>query len=405
MSLGALLVAVAASALGALAALADGAVLALNPDDNLDQSTAALRARRDQIHRAISFTRLATQLVTGISVALAFHLARWPLGITFLMALPIAMVAVGLTESLARAAGDSLAERAVRRLHGFIFILETVCSPIISLGSGLDRLIQRFLPAPVPDDVDRDEAAEQFIQVVAAETEVSKEQRVLIGGVFALKDTTVGDIMVPRVEMLAVDRDIPWAEALDKVRSAAHARLPVYAESIDDIIGILYAKDLLPAIVTDQEPEPHWNQLVRPASFIPASKSADAQLRDFQASGTHMAIVVDEFGGTAGLVTIEDVLEEIVGEINDEYDKEEAPVEQEEGQRFWVSARLTLDELSELTGTDFHHEGVSTVGGLVYDHLGRVPRAGERLMLRGYVLVVERVVRRRVQRVYLEKAR
>jgi putative hemolysin len=404
-SIGALLVAIAASAFGALAALADGAVLALDPDERLDASSAALRDRREQIHRAIAFTRLATQLVTGISVALAFHLARWPLGITFLVALPIAMVAAGLTESLARAAGDALAERAARPLHGFIVVLETVCSPIISLGTALDRMVQRFLPAPAPDEEDRDEAAEQFIQVVAAETEVSKEQRVLIGGVFALKDTTVGDIMVPRVEMLAIDRDVPWAEALDKVRSAAHARLPVYAESIDDIIGILYAKDLLPAVVSDQEPEPHWNHLVRPASFIPASKSADAQLRDFQTSGTHLAIVVDEFGGTAGLVTIEDVLEEIVGEIQDEYDKEEAPpVEQEEGKRFWVSARLTLDELSELTGTDFRREGVSTVGGLVYDHLGRVPRAGERLLLRGYVLVVERVVRRRVQRVYLEKA-
>jgi CBS domain containing-hemolysin-like protein len=116
-----------------------------------------------------------------------------------------------------------------------------------------------------------------------------------------------------------------------------------------------------------------------------------------------MAIVVDEFGGTAGLVTIEDVLEEIVGEIRDEYDVEEAPIEQEDGKRFWVSARLTLDELTEITGTDFTREGVSTVGGLVYELLGRVPKAGERLSVRGYELVVERVVRRRIQRLYLEK--
>jgi CBS domain containing-hemolysin-like protein len=118
-----------------------------------------------------------------------------------------------------------------------------------------------------------------------------------------------------------------------------------------------------------------------------------------------MAIVVDEFGGTAGLVTIEDVLEEIVGEIHDEYDEEEPPIEQEDGRRFWVSARLTLDELSEITDTDFTREGVSTVGGLVYDLVGRVPRAGERLMIRGWIVVVERVVRRRVQRVYLERVK
>ncbi len=405
MSVGALLIAIAASALGALSAFADGALLALDAHEKLDPPVAALRDRRERVHRAIAFTRLATQLVSGISLALAFHLARLSLGVTLLIALPIALVAAGLTESLARAAGDTMAARAVRRLGGFLVAVETVCTPLVSLGFALERWLTRLLPPPELNDEDRDEAAEQFIHVVAAEADVSKEQKVLLGGVFALKDTTVGEILVPRVELLTIDRDAPWAEALDRVRSSEHARLPVYAGTIDNVIGILYAKDLLPAVVADLEPESGWTQLVRPATFIPASKSADAQLRDFQSSGTHMAIVVDEFGGTAGLVTIEDVLEEIVGEIRDEYDEEEAPVEQEDGRRFWVSARLTLDELSDITGQDFLREGVSTVGGLVYDLLGRVPRAGERLMLKGYVIVVERVIRRRVQRVYLEKVK
>ncbi len=403
MSVAALLIAIAASALGTLAALADGALLALDPHEALDPPLAALRDRRERVHRAISFTRLATHLVAGLSVSLAFYLSRLSLGVTLLIALPIALVAAGLTESLARAMGDTLAARAVKPLSGFLIAVETFCTPFVSLGFILERSLNRLLPPPELDDEDRDEAAEQFIHVVAAEAEYSKEQKELLGGVFELKDTTVGDIMVPRVEILAIDREAPWTEALDRVRSSEHARLPVYADTIDNVVGILYAKDLLPAVVADQEPEAGWTQLVRPATFIPATKSADAQLRDFQSSGTHMAIVVDEFGGTAGLVTIEDVLEEIVGEIRDEYDEEEPPIVQEEGRRFWVSARLTLDELSEITDTDFSREGVSTVGGLVYDLLGRVPRAGERLMIRGYVIVVERVVRRRVQRVYLEK--
>ncbi|MGQ0639970.1 MAG: hemolysin family protein [Gemmatimonadaceae bacterium] len=405
MSVGALLIAIGASALGALSALADGALLALDSHDKLDATLASLRERRERVHRAIAFTRLATNLVAGISLALAFDLARLSVGVTLLIASVIALVAAGLTESLARAAGDSLAARAVRPLSGFLLAVETVCTPLVSLGFALERWLDRMLPPKELDDEARDEAAEQFIHVVAAEANVSKEQKVLLGGVFALKDTTAGDIMVPRVEILAIDRAVPWAEALARVRSSEHARLPVYGETIDDVVGILYAKDLLPAIVADQEPEPSWTHLIRPAAFIPTTKSADAQLRDFQSSGTHMAIVVDEFGGTAGLVTIEDVLEEIVGEIRDEYDEEEAPVEQEDERRFWVSARLTLDELSEITGTDFTREGVSTVGGLVYDILGRVPKAGERLLLRGYQLVVERVVRRRVQRVYLEKVK
>jgi CBS domain containing-hemolysin-like protein len=232
---------------------------------------------------------------------------------------------------------------------------------------------------------------------------VSKDQEVLLNGVFALGDTEVHEIMVPRVDIVAIDRDSPWSEVVDRLRSSEHARLPVYVESIDNIQGVLYAKDMLPWVLADHPPPDGWISLVRPAGFIPGAKKADRQLRDFQSSGTHMAIVADEFGGTAGLITIEDVLEEIVGDIRDEYDVEEATVEREGDERFWVSARLTLDELSEVIGHDFRRDDVSTVGGLVYEYMGRVPRAGEEFVLDGFRVVVERVVRRRVQRVYFER--
>ncbi len=208
--------------------------------------------------------------------------------------------------------------------------------------------------------------------------------------------------MVPRVDIVAIDRDTPWSEVVDRVRSSEHARIPVYGTSIDDVVGILFAKDLLGSIVADEVPD-DWTTVVRPAVFIPGAKKADEQLRDFQSSGMHIAIVADEFGGTAGLITIEDVLEEIVGDIRDEYDEEDAPVKREGSDRFWVSARLTLDELSEILGVDLHHDDVSTLGGLVYEILGRVPRNGEQFTLEGFRVVVERVVRRRVQRVYLER--
>jgi putative hemolysin len=189
---------------------------------------------------------------------------------------------------------------------------------------------------------------------------------------------------------------------LDRIRSEEHSRIPVYRESIDDIIGVLFAKDLLPVVVADEVPD-DWTTLLRPAPFIPGTKKADEQLRDFQASGVHIAIVADEFGGTAGLITIEDVLEEIVGDIRDETDEEEPPVERDGDDRFWFSARLTLDELSEVLGVEVRHDEVSTLGGLVFEMLGRVPRAGEELHLAGFRVVVERVVRRRVQRVYFER--
>jgi CBS domain containing-hemolysin-like protein len=190
---------------------------------------------------------------------------------------------------------------------------------------------------------------------------------------------------------------------LDRVRSSEHARFPVFRETLDEVIGILYAKDILPAIVADEEPLSGWLSLARPAVFIPTSKRIDAQLREFQATRTHIAIVSDEYGGTAGLVTIEDILEEIVGEIRDEYDVEEPPIRQEGMVRYWVSGRVPLDELSERLDVDFGIDDVSTVGGLVYALLGRVPLSGESVVQAGFKIVVERVRGRRIERVYFER--
>ena len=151
------------------------------------------------------------------------------------------------------------------------------------------------------------------------------------------------------------------------------------------------------------EPEGGWTALVRPPVFIPGTKSVDEQLREFRSTHRHIAIVVDEYGGTAGLVTMEDALELIVGEIRDEHDIEEPDVEQEGEDRWWVAAGVSLDELSEIVGADFHREDVQTVGGLVTELLGRVPRNGERMTVGEFRVVVERVVRRRVERVYFER--
>jgi CBS domain containing-hemolysin-like protein len=191
---------------------------------------------------------------------------------------------------------------------------------------------------------------------------------------------------------------------VDLLRRSEHARLPVYGDDLDDIVGVLYAKDLTPA-VAGVEPRPErWQDLVRPAAFVPESKSLVAQLRDFQRGPTHMAIVVDEFGGTSGLLTLEDVLEEVVGEIHGEYDREEEPPVTSEGDdRFWVDGSVSLDTLSDALHVDIDHEEVTTVGGLIYSELGRVPRPGEELRVGEFRVVVEQVVRRRIRRVYFER--
>ena len=403
MSIAALLFAMACAGVAALCALADGSLLSLDPDAPLPPALVALHARRERTHRALAFARVLGQLGSGIGVALAVGaLGRGAL-VAVVVTIGAALVLVGLSESVARSLGDTLGVSAAGRLLPFMVLLERLLAPVVALGEGIDRGLHALLPPSDDAEHIRESNAERFKQVVAAEAEVGNDQEILLNGVFRLGDTEVHDIMVPRVDVIAVDREAPWSQVVDRVRSSEHSRLPVYVESIDNIVGILYAKDLLPAVLADTPPHGGWPALVRPAVFIPGAKKADEQLRDFQSSGAHMAIVADEFGGTAGLVTIEDVLEEIVGDIRDEYDEEEAEIQQADGMRFWVSARVTLGELSEVLGHDLQRDDVSTVGGLVYELLGRVPRSGEEFILDGFRVVVERVDRRRVRRVYFER--
>jgi CBS domain containing-hemolysin-like protein len=281
--------------------------------------------------------------------------------------------------------------------------VSTVLSPAVAFGAAIDRGLNAIIPPPPDDEADRETHAEQFAEVVAAEADVSSAEEELIHGVFSLGATTVEEIMAPRVDIVGIDASTPWSEVLDRIRISEHARLPVYRETLDEVTGVLYAKDVLPAIVADEEPPAGWLSLARPPVFIPISKRIDAQLRDFQSSRTHIAIVSDEYGGTAGLVTIEDILEEIVGEIRDEYDVEEPQIHQEGPARYWVSGIVAVDELGELLGADFGVEDVTTVGGLVYALFGRVPKSGEAVVRSGFRIVVERVRRRRIERVYFER--
>ena len=399
----AVIISIIASAFAAIFAAADGALLAVDPGDSrVSQHVRTLADRRERPHRALAFARILSHLVAGCAVAAALRFSDRSLAASLAIAVPVALVAVLLSESVARSVGDAMGARALDRLAPLVRAVERVLSPVVLVGAWFDNVLQALIP-PSAVEEDREATAEQFRQIVAAEADVTDAEETILHGVFSLGDTAVHEVMLPRVNIVGIDRTTPWSDVLARVRSSEHARFPVYDETLDEITGILYAKDLLPAAIADEEPAGGWTTLVRPAVFIPASKTIDAQLRDFQASRTHIAVVVDEFGGTAGIVTIEDILEEIVGEIRDEYDVEEASVEQENGRRFWVPGRLTVDELSELLGHDFHREGVTTVGGLVYELLGRVPEAGETFTVGGFRIVIERVVKRRVERVYFER--
>jgi CBS domain containing-hemolysin-like protein len=403
-SLIAAMFALVAAAIAGLCAFADGALLGLDEDEPpSDPRVRSLFDRRERAHRALAFGRILAQLVAGAAASAALVTSDW---VPATLLAPLVVVAgialVGIAEVGARAAGDAAGVRGIRSVVGFVEACEVVCAPVVTFGAWADSTLVRVLPPPPLDESDREDAVERFREVVAAEADIDERGEVLIHGVFSLGDTKVSDIMVPRVDIVGIERDTPWSEVVDRVRSAQHARLVVFDGTLDEITGVLYAKDLLPALLADQEPADGWQSLVRPALFIPGSKTVEAQLRDFRAARRHLAVVADEFGGTAGMITLEDVLELIIGDIQDEGDAELPEVERGEGGRFWLAAHVTLDVLSEIAGHDFTRGDVATVGGLVMEVLGRVPRPGESLTIEGYRVVVEKVVRRRIERVYFE---
>ena len=203
--------------------------------------------------------------------------------------------------------------------------------------------------------------------------------------------------MTPRIDIVAVDTAAEREEVVKTLRSSEHARLLVYDGHPDAVVGVIYAKDIL--AVGPEDPRP-WHALIRPAAFVPEGKTLDRQVRDFQRGPSHIAVVVDEFGGTAGIVTLEDILEQIVGEIQDEYDTDEvAPIQAVSEDQWRVEGGVALSELEAALGHSFYRDDVSTVGGLVLAEFGRVPRSGESIDVEGFRLVVEHVVRRRVKRI------
>jgi putative hemolysin len=207
---------------------------------------------------------------------------------------------------------------------------------------------------------------------------LDRSETEMIHGIFELGDKTVREVMVPRVDMVAVEEGQLLSRLVRSMERAGHSRVPVYRETIDNITGIAYATDVNRALRRGAK-RTTVGEIVRQAHFVPESKKLDGLLREFQAWKTHLAVVVDEYGGTAGMVTLEDILEEIVGDIRDEFDTEE-PLYRRLDERTWrVDTRINIDEINEALGTGFPTEGYETFGGFIYDLAGKVPAAGERL--------------------------
>jgi putative hemolysin len=234
----------------------------------------------------------------------------------------------------------------------------------------------------------------------ADEAVIEREERKLIHSIIDFGDTVAREVMVPRPDMVTVSAESTTSQAADVAAGAGVSRVPVYGQGIDDIVGVVYVKDIMKAEREERGAEPVTG-VMRQAQFVPETKRIAEVMREMQAGKQHMAIVVDEFGGTAGLITLEDVLEELVGEISDEYDIDHARVELRDDGQVQVDASLSIDEVKELTGIDLPEGDWDTVGGFLYHLLGHVPTEGESAIFDGHVLVAERVNGRRISRVLI----
>ncbi len=248
-------------------------------------------------------------------------------------------------------------------------------------------------------------AFEQNLDLLEAAGAITDAEELrMIRGVLDLDTTKVREIMRPRVDMVVAPATATRREVADLMTSEGYSKIPVYQERIDDIVGLVYARDLLLANLAPSGDGEGIDDLVRPAIFVPESQYLERLLQEFQRQRIQMAIVVDEYGGVSGLVTVQDLVEEIVGELEDEFDKDEPQLQRISPDESVLDARLTLDALNELFSTAIEGDGFDTVGGLVYRELGRMPVVGDKVRVDGIELTVDSTTGRRIRKLHATRA-
>ncbi len=356
----------------------------------------------------VGFLASAIAAVT-LTVELTHFLAGFP-GLAG-SAEPVALVVVTLLLALFTIVFGELVPKSLAlaytegfalRLSGLIDLVARLLSPIVGLLTMLTGTVARLLGAgELSQEAMTTEELKLIVERTGEQGILEAEEEQMISAVIELGESRVHQVMVPRIDMVAMPASTSLTEAVDLVVAEGHSRIPVYEESVDNIIGILYAKDLLPFLKSSEQP-PAIRSILRAPLFVPESMSIDDLLHELQRRKVHIAIALDEYGGTAGLVTIEDLLEEIVGEIQDEYDTEEPMVVRLSDDEARVDGRADVDDLVELFGVRLDEEDAEqydTVGGLVYHHVGGIPKVGDQVELKGVTLTVESTDGRRVGKV------
>jgi putative hemolysin len=300
-------------------------------------------------------------------------------------------------------------ERFALTLSAPLDVLGRILAPLVALLTGITRWITRLLGVNAAGEAQITAAELRLIVERGGEQGILEaEEEQMINAVIELGDRRIHEVMVPRIAIASLPASSSFDEAIDTIIEEGHSRVPVYETSVDEVVGILYAKDLLPFLKSTAAKRPDLRALLRTPVFVPESMSIDDLLHEFQRRKVHIAIVLDEYGGTAGLVTIEDLLEEIVGEIQDEYDEEEPLVVRLDADRARVDGRAAIEDLLDLWDIRAPLEDedeYDTVGGLVYHRVGGIPVPGDEIRVEGLRLTVETTDGRRVGKVLAVRER
>ncbi|HYK96569.1 MAG TPA: hemolysin family protein [Candidatus Dormibacteraeota bacterium] len=352
----------------------------------------------------------AVSLVSGLQTLLAsFGMDPGAAGGTALVIVTVilALFTIIFAELIPKSIALASPERFALVLSRPIEWIARLLGPVVTIMSGITRWVARSIGVDINQEAQI--SADELRLIVERGGEqgvLEAEEEQMINAVIELGERRVHEVMIPRVAIAALGSDATLEQAIDLVVEVGHSRIPVYHDSIDEIVGILYAKDLLPYLKPDAGPRPPLRKLLRPPVLVPESMTIDDLLHELQRRKVHIAVVLDEYGGTAGLVTIEDLLEEIVGEIQDEYDVEEPMVVRLSDHEARVDGRADVDELLELFDLDLELEDAEeydTVGGLMYHRIGGVPAPGDSIEVDGLRLTVETTDGRRVGKVLVTR--
>lgn len=341
---------------------------------------------------------VAHYMLAGVSVLLLDRVAKIESVWLILLILLLVMVIVTAVEFSIERKILSSPEKAALTWTGSAIAISGLVSPITRLMTAILGEYAEKVTLSVTDESLRD-----WVEQDQPESTLDQGEREMIYSIFHFSETMIKEIMVPRMDVLALDVNTTIRDARQEFINAGHSRVPVYDDTIDNVIGLLYAKDLL-AVVDGDDTIANQRHLIRPAYFVPEAKKVDELLTEMQSRGVHMALVVDEYGGVAGVVTLEDIVEEIVGEIRDEYDQGEINLyEQLPDGGYLIQGRTTIDDFNEITGINLSDEYAETLGGYIYGQLGRVPQPGEVVKKDNYTFTVEEVVARRILKVRVQQ--